>query len=391
MRQKGDHPITAERIAVERILCGILAAFLVLLTIRQLFRLGWTWIGPFLVALPIAALLQPAVSFFSDKCKMPKGIAALIPVLFSILLLCICLFLIVSHLVRETEQIASNPSVILTGLTDIFQQISHKLETMASSLGLEGRTWAMEFTGEISQHLSSWLTASAGKLSSFAGQLVSHVTDFIVFLTFWMMGLFFLTRDYDLIRSRFEKWESSLLRGEARNLFQAGLTGALGYIRVQAFYAIVSLVAGIVFWSIQGNPYAAIISITAAVLEFIPVVGNGTVYLPWAAVEILLGNFSAALYPLGFFLCLLWFRRLTEPRMLSRKIGISPLLSLISTYVGLKAGGIGGMITGPVMMTVLVTFVRGSWLQILKTDINTIRSYLHHRWHPEISGETRGK
>lgn len=138
MRQKGDHPITAERIAVERILCGILAAFLVLLIIRQLFRLGWTWIGPFLVALPIAALLQPAVSFFSDKCKMPKGIAALIPVLFSILLLCICLFLIVSHLVRETEQIASNPSVILTGLTDIFQQISHKLETMASSLGLEG-------------------------------------------------------------------------------------------------------------------------------------------------------------------------------------------------------------------------------------------------------------
>lgn len=391
MRQKGDHPITAERIAVERILCGILAAFLVLLTIRQLFRLGWTWIGPFLVALPIAALLQPAVSFFSDKCKMPKGIAALIPVLFSILLLCICLFLIVSHLVRETEQIASNPSVILTGLTDIFQQISHKLETMASSLGLEGRTWAMEFTGEISQHLSSWLTSSAGKLSSFAGQLVSHVTDFIVFLTFWMMGLFFLTRDYDLIRSRFEKWESSLLRGEARNLFQAGLTGALGYIRVQAFYAIVSLIAGIVFWSIQGNPYAAIVSITAAVLEFIPVVGNGTVYLPWAAVEILLGNFSAALYPLGFFLCLLWFRRLTEPRMLSRKIGISPLLSLISTYVGLKAGGIGGMITGPVMMTVLVTFVRGSWLQILKTDINTIRSYLHHRWHPEISGETRGK
>lgn len=280
MRQKGDHPITAERIAVERILCGILAAFLVLLTIRQLFRLGWTWIGPFLVALPIAALLQPAVSFFSDKCKMPKGIAALIPVLFSILLLCICLFLIVSHLVRETEQIASNPSVILTGLTDIFQQISHKLETMASSLGLEGRTWAMEFTGEISQHLSSWLTSSAGKLSSFAGQLVSHVTDFIVFLTFWMMGLFFLTRDYDLIRSRFEKWESSLLRGEARNLFQAGLTGALGYIRVQAFYAIVSLIAGIVFWSIQGNPYAAIVSITAAVLEFIPVVGNGTVYLP---------------------------------------------------------------------------------------------------------------
>lgn len=249
----------------------------------------------------------------------------------------------------------------------------------------------MEFTGEISQHLSSWLTASAGKLSSFAGQLVSHVTDFIVFLTFCMMGLFFLTRDYDLIQSMFQKWKSSLLRGEARNLFQAGLTGALGYIRVQAFYAIVSLVAGIVFWSIQGNPYAAIISITEAVLEFIPVVGNGTVYLPWAAVEILLGNFSAALYPLGFFLCLLWFRRLTEPRMLSRKIGISPLLSLISTYVGLKAGGIGGMITGPVMMTVLVTFVRGSWLQILKTDINTIRSYLHHRWHPEISGETRGK
>lgn len=321
MRQKGDHPITAERIAVERILCGILAAFLVLLIIRQLFRLGWTWIGPFLVALPIAALLQPAVSFFSDKCKMPKGIAALIPVLFSILLLCICLFLIVSHLVRETEQIASNPSVILTGLTDIFQQISHKLETMASSLGLEGRTWAMEFTGEISQHLSSWLTASAGKLSSFAGQLVSHVTDFIVFLTFCMMGLFFLTRDYDLIQSMFQKWKSSLLRGEARNLFQAGLTGALGYIRVQAFYAIVSLVAGIVFWSIQGNPYAAIISITAAVLEFIPVVGNGTVYLPWAAVEILLGNFSAALYPLGFFYACYGFAGLRNRECCPEKSG----------------------------------------------------------------------
>lgn len=74
MRQKGDHPITAERIAVERILCGILAAFLVLLIIRQLFRLGWTWIGPFLVALPIAALLQPAVSFSATNAKCQRGL-----------------------------------------------------------------------------------------------------------------------------------------------------------------------------------------------------------------------------------------------------------------------------------------------------------------------------
>jgi len=118
----------------------------------------------------------------------------------------------------------------------------------------------------------------------------------------------------------------------------------------------------------------------AAFLEFLPLFGNGTLYIPWSIVAYVLGMNQVGTQILILYLLLITFRRITEPRVMSANIGVSPLLSLIGMFVGMRFGGLIGLMGGPVVMTVLVTMVQGHYLDGVNRDIHTIWAFLRKRW-----------
>ena len=84
-------------------------------------------------------------------------------------------------------------------------------------------------------------------------------------------------------------------------------------------------------------------------------------------------------------------RRLLEPKLMSNSIGISPLLSLIGMFVGMRLGGILGLIGGPVAMAVLVGAVRGDVFRSVNADIYLVVQWFKRRWaKAEPPAETAG-
>ena len=133
----------------------------------------------------------------------------------------------------------------------------------------------------------------------------------------------------------------------------------------------------------MGNQYAMLIAISASILEFLPLVGNGTIYYPWAIIALLEGNIASAVQALGLFYGLLAIRRLTEPKLLSHNIGISPVVSLISMFVGLRLGGILGMVFSPALAALAVTLWNGIYRKTIHEDYLVIRQWVHERWHTD--------
>ena len=52
------------------------------------------------------------------------------------------------------------------------------------------------------------------------------------------------------------------------------------------------------------------------------------------------------------------FRQLAEPKIVGNQTGLPPILSLMSIYVGMRLGGVLGMVLGPVLTVALLNLVR---------------------------------
>ena len=84
-----------------------------------------------------------------------------------------------------------------------------------------------------------------------------------------------------------------------------------------------------------------------AVVDALPVLGSGTVLLPWAAVSLLRGSGGLALGLTVTYAAAAFARSALEPRLLGRQIGLPPLLTLLSLYAGYRLFGLAGMILLP--------------------------------------------
>ena len=81
--------------------------------------------------------------------------------------------------------------------------------------------------------------------------------------------------------------------------------------------------------------------------------GAGTVFLPWVLIELLNENKGLAFALLGLYILTVVVKQILEPKLVSNKIGIHPIFTLIAMYTGFKLIGVLGLLLGPIILLVL--------------------------------------
>ena len=99
--------------------------------------------------------------------------------------------------------------------------------------------------------------------------------------------------------------------------------------------------------------YPLLIAFAIAFVDALPILGSGTIMLPWAIISALNGDIK-----LGILIAVLWIimsvtRQFIEPKIVSNKIGIHPIFTLIAMYTGFKLVGVVGLLLGPIALIVL--------------------------------------
>ena len=108
-------------------------------------------------------------------------------------------------------------------------------------------------------------------------------------------------------------------------------------------------------------------------------IGSGVPYIVMAVVQFLLGNTRLGILLLVLTLVLQLLRRVLEPKLMADRIGITPLQSLIGMFVGLRYGGIIGLIGGPVLMSVVVGAFKGGLFSLAARDCHIISVWSKNR------------
>ena len=230
-----------------------------------------------------------------------------------------------------------------------------------------------QVTRDAGEELLAWLgqvvPSALTDLAALAGQKAMGLPSLMVALLMFVMATYFLTADYPYLRTRaIQGMDEGALRflGQIR----ATALGAFGgYLRAQLL-----LTVGVFFILLAGflitrQSYSLLLALGLALLDFIPIVGAGTVMVPWAVIALFTGD-----YPMAIRLLVIWgliavFRRVMEPKFVGDQTGLSPVQSLVSIYVGMKLGGVLGMILGPILLLILLNLrgmgmFRGLWRDV---------------------------
>ena len=131
-----------------------------------------------------------------------------------------------------------------------------------------------------------------------------------------------------------------------------------GYVKSQlilSFGVFLILTVGFLFME---QPYGLLLAFGLAVLDFIPIIGAGTVMVPWAVVDMVLAEYGEAAALMAVWGVIVLFRRFAEPKILGDQTGLSPILSLVGIYVGMKVGGVLGMVVGPLLLLVCINLAK---------------------------------
>ncbi len=372
------HPV---RYAAERLALRALMLVLAVLFIQLVVPVLWNTLSPFIIALPIAASLQPLIRFFQRRLRVPRGFAVTFwVVLFSAALMMLTYWFI-SFAVGQIVSAATNAPNILNGAIGVLREATDRLlnasltlpagvsETLSASLN-SAYKWLAE--------QGTWL---AGATINFLLGFASSLPYALVYANFLLLGVYFITGQYPAIQGRLFPPRSVEIEEDSLSMLRrSAVKGALGYVRVQLLWFLVLMVLSSVYFQITGFQYAALVGLLASLLEMIPQFGCGVFFIPWALVCFIIQDAHSGWLILGFYSVYSLMRRLIDPKLLGVNLGMSPLLSLVGMFVGMRLGGVIGLILGPIAMVVLVSAVRAKIFDGIFRDFRMLLRYMKLRW-----------
>ena len=98
-----------------------------------------------------------------------------------------------------------------------------------------------------------------------------------------------------------------------------------------------------------GLRYALLLAVLTAVIDALPVLGAGTVLLPWAVYDLLTGNVPLALGLAITYAAVTVLRSAIQAKLLGDQLGLHPLASLAAIYAGWTLWGVMGMLLFPIL------------------------------------------
>ncbi|MCI9242618.1 MAG: AI-2E family transporter [Lawsonibacter sp.] len=348
-----------------RLLLFAAGCFAVLMFGRPLLALC----APFAFALAAAALLNPLIKALQRALGWSRQLvsAALLLLLFA--LVGGGLALLAYAAVGQAVSLVQNWSGLLDSLQAALDQLESLFAQLLALAPPQLTQLAENAGGQLFQWLYQVVPDALASLGLEAGERAMGLPSFLMALVIFIMATFLLTADYPYLRSRaVQHMDEGLLRFLSQ--VRATALGAFGgYLKAEFLLSVGVFFILLAGFFLMGQPYGLLLSLGLAVMDFIPVIGAGTVMVPWAFVALFTRDFSNAAWLMGIWGVIALFRRVMEPKFVGDQTGLPPILSLVSIYVGMKLAGVLGMILGPVALLILLNLAGMGCFQGLALDL----------------------
>jgi predicted PurR-regulated permease PerM len=309
---------------------------------------------PFIISFLIAYLLNPFIIYLEKK-KINRSIGALI----SILIILIVVGLVLSFIVPPfISQIGTLISIAPKKIFEIEKFFRESILPELNRLGIIypeiQKTLSTEIPAKLQSVLSGLLN---GLLNIFSG--ISFVFNQIINIVVIPIVTFYILRDYDGIFSSILNLFSEEHQISVKNIGERINKIFGNYIRG---YLLVSLINGTIITTgltLVGVPYALVLGILSALLNFIPYFGMVISVTIGFLISVLSGlsGVKLILVPVVYIGENIIESYFISPRIIGGRVGLHPLLILLALFVFGYFGGLIGMLIGVPITALIISFL----------------------------------
>ncbi|HPF20898.1 MAG TPA: sporulation integral membrane protein YtvI [Syntrophomonas sp.] len=311
---------------------------------------------PFIFAILIAILVEPVVNFFETKLRFKRVLA----VLTSLLLVIGGFVYLVSMLV----------TAIIKQLTTIYRATQSNADSMiADMIGTISEVRLIFLRLDLPLQIQNTLQSSLQQAIEWAQHLISAIINSLVtfvtllpglmiFLMIATVATFFIIKDRALIRSFVLHIIPPGMRDSGQDVLGKLIKAFVGFVKAYSILISITFILTLVAMKILNVQYALTLALIIALADILPVLGPGAIYVPWIIWEFISHHLAMGIALLAAYVIISAVRQFLEPKIVGDNIGLHPLVTLMSLYVGLKLGGVVGMIMGPVCVVIFIAIYR---------------------------------
>ncbi len=330
-------------------------------------------VSPFIVALAIAMFLQKPIRAISKKTKIKKSVIGALSVLLIISLIVTAVVFVGYRLVLEFKGLGEYLMSVIDDLPRLIQSAeAWILDKIAFLPDNAEKTAADAISGivdnlllatqEEAPHAAQTPSFNFGgiDLSTLAtpiGGLLSTAMQIPAIFTAILIGIiacFFITCDYDgftkMIKENLSaEHEAALVK--TKRLLGDILGKMLKSYVTLIFITFCEVSIGLNILKLIGvydGGYIIAISICTALVDILPVLGTGTIMIPWAVINLFTGNIGLGIGLLVLYALITVIRQILEPRLVAMNVGMHPVVTLAGMYLGIQLFGVLGIFILPI-------------------------------------------
>ncbi len=329
---------------------------------------------PFLIAWVIAYFLQKPIIFLKKKCRIPKKLSAIILVLLVIGIISGLVFLTIDKLFDELSSLyefaKNNSKEIASSVTSTFEKLERTINRFPLSRFFDVDDLGAQLRKTALDGLLGFASSSVEKIPSFISSVVSLVPNLIIFVIILIFSAFYLTSDFvrvnQFVLTQFNE-KITRFMVEFKSIFFDIITKF-----IKAYILLFFITFGVMLLGLAliGVRFAFIVALIIAIVDLLPILGSGTVLIPWSVFSLVSGEYSMAIKIILLYIAITFIRQMLQPRIVGDFIGLHPLASLLSMFIGYAVMGITGMFIFPIVLIILKTMNDRGTIRLWKTPVD---------------------
>ena len=349
-------------------------------TLRFFFVIGIVVVGvlllfylskvtyPFIIAIVIAFMINPIVNIFEKRARMPRVLAVLLAMVIIIALFAGLITLLVAEIVSGAAYLATvvpeNLDTIINYVENVFTDqiipFYNHLTSVFNKLDEGQRNTIIANVQNVGKKIGSTVGAFIQNLFGNIPNILSWFPNAATVLIFSFLATFFISKDWNKFSAFGGKIIPEKAKSSGRTVFVDLKRALFGFLKAQLTLISITSVIILIGLLILRVDYAITIALITGIVELIPYLGTGIVFVPWIVYEVISGDTGHAIGLGVLYIVVIVQRQIVEPKILSSNIGLDPLATLVALFIGFKLFGFLGLIVGPVSLVIYNTLYRAN-------------------------------
>lgn len=327
-----------------------LALFLVAKYLLPLFL-------PFALGAGLALAAEPLVDILHRRLHLPRTAAAAIGVSMAFSVLVLAVMVLLALALRQLRQLTGYLPELESAARMGMRSASEYLLNLAQKAPGSLRDIATRNVTELFSSGSALIEKATAYLLSLASSLLSRVPDSALGFGTAIISSF-------MISAKLPRLKAALLSRLPKNVLTKVRSITLrlketvgGWLQAQFKLSGVNFLLIALGFLLLKIPYAPLWAFLVALVDAFPVLGTGTVLIPWSLIAFFQGDRVLAFGLLGIYGAATVARSILEPRLVGHQLGLDPLATLVALYAGYQLWGLPGMLLTPIIASAAVQFV----------------------------------